>query len=348
MEFQDYYKVLGVAREASPADIKKAYRTLAMKWHPDRHKGKDREAAEDRFKHIGEAYEVLSDAEKRTKYDQLGANWQQAGAGTGAGFDPRQAGFRTMDPHEFEQAFGGSGFSDFFSTFFGEDMASRYGRRGRRHARFSTRGADVQATLELPVSTAFTGGERSFDLDTQHACETCGGTGMLEAEHICPACGGVGLVRGRRSVSLKIPKGIRSGQVMRLKGLGEAGVDGGEAGDLHLTIELANDTVYTIEGDDVEAALPLSPWEAALGGKVPVRTPDADVVLTVPAGTSSGVRLRIRGHGLFRKGGGRGNFYVRASIVVPSSLTDEQRHLMEQLAATGSVPITGGARGAGS
>jgi curved DNA-binding protein len=156
------------------------------------------------------------------------------------------------------------------------------------------------------------------------------------------------VVRGRRSVALKIPKGIRNGQVLRLKGLGEAGADGGEPGDLQLTIELANDAIYTMDGNDVEAALPLSPWEASLGAKVHVRTPDAEVVLTVPPATSSGTRLRIRGHGLYRKGGGRGDFYVRARIVVPPSLTAEQKRLMEQLAATGGEAVRGGARGAAS
>lgn len=347
MKFQDYYETLGVQRGATDEDVKKAYRKLAMKWHPDRHKGKAAKDAEKRFQAISEAYEVLSDPEKRKKYDRFGEHWQQ-----GEDFTPPpeagRGGWRTMSPEEFESVFGGRGFSDFFTTFFGDDMAGRFRGRGRGARRAARQqGADVRAILEVPVSFIHRGGERSFDLETEAPCRVCGGAGRIEDDHICPACGGLGRTRGRRTVTVKIPAGVRPGQVLRLRGLGEPGDDGVGPGDLHLTVALAGDEIFRIDGDDLLAELPLHPWEAALGARVPVATPSGEVTLTIPAGTRAGARLRLRGQGLPAAGGGHGDLLVETRIVLPPDLSARQTQLLQELAATRPEPPRGGARGGG-
>ncbi len=343
MRFQDYYQTLGVERSAAPEEIKKAYRKLAMKWHPDRHPEKEKPAAEEQFKRISEAYEVLSDPAKREKYDRLGAGWQE-----GQDFTPPPgaggAGWRHVSPEEFEAAFGGRGFSDFFASLFGEDALGRRARGPRRHARFRHQGADVRARIELPVAVSLSGGQREFDLSTLAACPSCGGTGSVDESHVCPACGGVGQVRGRRRVSVRIPKGVRSGQTLRLRGLGEAGEEGGGAGDLYLTVDFVSDDVYAVDGDDVVADVAIAPWEAALGGRVPVRTPDGDIVLTVPPLTPSGARLRVRGHGLLRQDGTRGDFHARLRIVLPDRLDARQTELLRALSEASPGSVRGGAR----
>jgi curved DNA-binding protein len=249
-----------------------------------------------------------------------------------------------MSPEEFEQIFGGRGFSDFFTTFFGDDLASQFGRRPRPAPRARQRGADVQATVEVPVALAVTGGKRSFEIEAQSTCSTCDGSGMWEEDHVCPACGGLGHRRTRRTVSVTIPRDVRDGQSIRLKGLGEPGGAGVPAGDMYLTIKLVSDGVFEPHGDDVHADLPVAPWEAALGAKVPLRTPIGEVVLTIPAGSATGARLRVRGHGLTKQDGTRGDFYARLLITLPRPLTPEQLELMQRLRDAEGPEVTGGAR----
>jgi curved DNA-binding protein CbpA len=238
VKFQDYYEALGVKRDASADEIKKAYRKLAMKWHPDRHPEKDRPAAEAQFKRISEAYEVLSDPDKRTKYDKFGEHWQH-----GQDFTP-PPGEKGMSREEFEQAFGGAGgFSDFFSNLFGEDMRRKTGG-SRRHARFHQRGADVHAELHLPASQAVHRGKSSLQIPADAPCARCGGVGFVD-DHVCVTCAGVGHVRVEKSIELTIPEGVRDGLVLRLKGLGEPG-DGAAAGDLILTLRLESDANYRV------------------------------------------------------------------------------------------------------
>ncbi|MHC5005595.1 MAG: DnaJ C-terminal domain-containing protein [Planctomycetota bacterium] len=318
MQVPDYYAVLGVKRDAKADEIKQAYRKLARKYHPDSYRGEDRAYAAEKFQRLSEAYEVLSE--------------RSPGAG------------RRMSPEEFERIFGGRGFSDFFTEFFGDEMAASVGRRPGPHGRFRFRGADVRATARIPLAMAVTGGSSGFEIDGTAACAACGGSGMIEGEHVCPACGGLGRRRSHRRVDVRIPAGIRNGQTLRLKRLGEPGAEGGEAGDLLLTVEIAGDGVYELDGDDVSADVPVAPWEAALGAKVPVRTPTKKVTLTIPPNTAAGTRLRLPGQGLPRADGSHGDFYARIVIAMPRTLEEAQRELLRQLRDTGAAPVGGGAR----
>lgn len=342
MEFQDYYAVLDVARDASPEDVKKAYRKLALKWHPDRHPEDARADAEAKFKRIAEAYEVLSDADKRQRYDRLGQNWRQ-----GDEFRPEGAQqATTMTPEEFERMFGGTGFSDFFKAAFADDLRRQYTAGARPHRRYRHRGADVRAELALPISAAIAGGRSRFDVPATKTCARCGGVGFV-GEHVCPVCVGVGRVHDRRTIDLAIPARVRDGMTMRLAGLGEAGEDGGEPGDLYLTIRLDSDDVYRIDGSDVESDLPVAPWEALFGAKVGVRTPDGPVTVTVAPGSRAGQRLRLRGKGFDDGRGGRGDFYAVLRLVLPE-LSDEQVERMRDVARAGSAVPRGGAREEGT
>jgi len=351
MKFQDYYEVLGVPRSASVDQIKKAYRKLALKWHPDRHKGADAAKAEETFKRVSEAYEVLSDPEKRKKYDRFGEHWKHGqeftpppGAGGGA---------RTMTPEEFEQLFGGGrrggagGFSDFFTSLFGDQFREEFRRGEQRHPRFRQRGADVRAELHLPLSDALRGGKSRFEIPVTVPCPRCGGVGFV-GEHVCPTCVGVGTLHDTKTVDLAIPKTLRDGVTLRLAGLGEPGDTPGQNGDLLLTLRLQSDDTYRLDGHDVQAELPLAPWEALAGGKVDVRTLDGLVTLTVPPGTRAGSKLRLRGRGLHDADGGRGDFYAVVRLVLPEPLTPRQRELLSEAARAGNGHVAGGAREAAS
>lgn len=330
MKFQDYYEILGVKRDATLEEIKKAYRKLAMKWHPDRHAPADRESAEAKFKQINEAKEVLTDPEKRAKYDRFGENWQH-----GQDFSPG-SGFRGATPEDFAQHFGG-GFSDFFSSIFGDDA------RRRTRAPQRTRGRDSQAELHLPISEAIGGGKREFTIGFEQRCDTCHGTGTLDGEHFCFACGGVGRTRGSKSVELRVPGDVRDGMVLRLKGMGEAG-NGGGNGDLYLTIRLQDDDKYRARGLDLFAEVPVAPWEAVDGAKVDLRTFDGTVTLSVPPGTQSGAKLRMRGLGLRHEDGQRGDLFAVVRYALPDKLSEAQKDLLRQAKAAGPSDVTGGAR----
>jgi len=344
MKFQDYYEVLGVPRTASDDDVRRAYRKLALKWHPDRHKAAGKAEAEARFKRISEAYEVLSDAGKRRKYDRFGEHWKQGQEFTPP---PGAGGARTVTPEEFARVFGGTGgFSDFFTGVFGEDFERELGRGARRHARHAERGADVRAELALGLSEALAGGRRSFEIAGSAPCPRCGGTGFV-GRHVCPSCVGVGSVEERRTVELSIPPAARDGQVLRLRGLGEPGDAGGEPGDLLLTLRLHGDETFRTAGHDVEADVPVAPWEALAGCRVDVRTPDGTVTLSVPPGTRAGARLRLRGRGLHDAHGGRGDFLAVVRLALPDELTPEQRELLLRAGtagAAGRTRVRGGAR----
>lgn len=341
MKFQDYYEVLGVPRGASGDEIKKVYRKLALKWHPDRHQGDEKSGAEEHFKRISEAYEVLSDAEKRAKYDRFGENWEH-----GQEFEP-SPGQRTMTREEFEAAFGGSGgFSDFFQEMFGGDVRRDFGGGPRSHPRYAHRGADVRAELSLPIGDAIRGGTRSFEVPTRTSCPSCGGTGSLD-RHVCPTCAGIGEVRERRTVELRIPENVRDGLKLRLAGLGEPG-SGGDRGDLLLVLRLADDEVYRRDGANLDARVPLAPWEAIRGARVDVRTGRGVVTVTVPPDTSAGERLRLRGQGLDDGRGGYGDCHVVIVLDLPGELTERQKELLVEAGSAGSGSVRGGAREEGS
>jgi curved DNA-binding protein len=324
VKFQDYYEVLGVPRAASEDEIRKAFRKQARKYHPDVNPGD--KSAEEKFKQINEANEVLSDPEKRKRYDQLGQNWK-----AGADFTPPPGweGMR-VEYGDFGDLFGSgrgpSGFSDFFESLFG-------GRRGARAGTgFRMRGQDIEAEIALPIEAAHRGTTRSLNLQGTETCPECAGTGR-KANKMCPTCRGAGLISRPKSLEVNIPAGVREGSVVRLAGQGDPGTDGGPPGDLFLHVRLQPHPLFRIQGDDIQIELPVAPWEAALGGRASVPTLDGPVEMTIPAGAQGGQRLRLRGQGLNRRGGGRGDEYVRLKIVIPPKLTDTEKDLFQKLAA---------------
>jgi curved DNA-binding protein len=325
VQFRDYYDVLGVARTATEDQIKSAYRKLARKYHPDVNPGD--KSAEEKFKEINEAYEVLSDADKRKKYDELGPNWK---AGQDFRPPPNWEG-ANVEFGDFGDFFGGgrgaSGFSDFFESLFG-------GRRGpRRGAGFAMRGQDVEAEIPLTLEEAHRGVKRTITLQVTETCPDCNGSGVKDAK-TCPTCRGAGAIRRPKSLEVTIPAGVREGSVIRLPGQGEPGSSVAPAGDLFLRVRLQPHRLFqTIGENDVQIELPVAPWEAALGAKIPVPTLDGPVEMKIPPGSQGGQRLRLRGQGLNRRGGGRGDEYVKIRIVIPPKLTPKEKELFEKLAA---------------
>lgn len=326
---KDYYEVLGVSRTASADEIKTAYRKLARKFHPDLNPGD--KAAEERFKELQEAYDTLSDAENRKLFDKYGENWRAVkqgggepppgweGARTASG--PASGGF-DFSGFDFGGTGGGAGFDIFEEIFSGGGG----GRRGRRRER----GEDVEAQLELSLEEAHRGGRHTLRMQTAEICPTCNGTGLV-SDKTCQTCGGAGQVLKPKSIEVNIPAGVRDGSTVRLAGQGGAGMNGTQPGDLYLRIRLRPHPVFLVRGDDLEIELPIAPWEAVLGTKVEVPTIDGKVDLTIPAGAQNGQRLRLRGQGLNKRGGGRGNEYVRLKIATPKDISDEERRLYEEL-----------------
>ena len=319
--FQDYYETLGVKRDATDKEIKAAYRKLARKWHPDLNSGKEKEASEEKFKQINEAYEVLSDPEKRSKYDRLGANWRG-----GQDFRPPP----DMDGFNFHSGGGGGDFSDFFEMLFGGG-GSPFGRGGRSCRRGPMRGKDVESEIELTLEDAYRGGEKSFQMSNREACPVCGGTGHNQ-DTFCNGCGGTGVKAGIKTLAVKIPSGMQDGSRIRLKGQGGEGMQGGPRGDLFLKVRLAAHPVYKLVGNDLETEITVRPEQAVLGDKVNVSTMDGQVTMKVPAAARSGMRLRLRGKGWPVKDG-RGDHYIKIKIDIPEQLSEAEEELYRQLAS---------------
>lgn len=307
-EFKDYYATLGIARDASADDIKKAFRKLARLYHPDT--AADKKTAEAKFKEINEANEVLSDPDKRKKYDTLGAGWQDAG-----NFQPtpQQAGGNEQEFH-----FGGTGFSDFFEQYFSggsrygfpqgfeEDIPSGAAKKGR-----ARRGHDIEGDILVTLEEAMHGTQRPISLQTVNRQ-----TGAAQTH----------------SFEVRIPPGATDGRRIRVPGQGEPGHNGGEAGDLYLRVRHAAHPQFTAEEADVHHDLELAPWEAVLGAEVIVPTLDGSIKLRVPAGSENGQSLRVRGRGLPKgKSAERGDFFVKLQIVLPDKINDAERTLWEQL-----------------
>jgi len=302
MEFKDYYEVMGVKRDASQGEIKRAYRKLARKYHPDVSKETD---AEDRFKEVGEAYEVLKDTEKRAAYDQLGANWK-----TGQDFNPPpdwDAGFE-FSGSNFQDA-DAAAYSDFFSSLFGQGFQPQ--GRGRAQGGFHARGDDHHAKVFINLEDAYQGTTRGITLRT-------------------PEVDSSGHVTTReRTLKVKIPKGVRQGQQILLSGQGSPGIGNGKAGDLYLEIGFNPHSMYRVEGRDLSIDLPVTPWEAALGASVNIPTPDGTVNLKIPAGSSSGRKLRLKGRGI--PGKPAGDLYVITQITVPAADSDNAKALYRKM-----------------
>lgn len=307
MDVKDYYKILGVEKTATSEQLKKAYRKLAVKYHPD--KNPDNKAAEDKFKEINEAYEVLGDEEKRKKYDQFGENykyyeqhggraedydWSQFGGGGGQGRRYSYEGGNAED------MFGGEGnFSDFFEQLFG----SRFSGGGRRQQQQGPgRGRDVQATMQVSLEDAYTGATRQVE------------------------------VNGSR-LNIKLKPGLYEGQVIRLKGKGSPGRKGGDNGDLLISIQLAPHPQYELKGKDVYTDLALPLYTAVLGGKLTVPTPGASLSMNIPAGTDSGKVFRLKGKGMpaYDNSGAAGDLYIKAIIHIPANLSEKEKELFQQL-----------------
>ena len=331
VQYRDYYKLLGIKREASQAEIRKAYRKLARKYHPD--VNPNNKQAEEKFKDIQEAYAVLSDEEKRRMYDQLGSNWRP-----GADFTPPPGwggqGPEFRDAGDLSDLFGGSGsasFSDFFQSIFGGfGMGDPGGQQTGRG--FTPQGTDVEAVIELNLEEIHSGVQRRVTLHSVRTCPECRGRGS-KRRRPCERCGGTGQVRKPRKMQVNIGPGARAGSVLRLKGKGEKLSAQGPAGDLYLRIRVRPHPLFTVIGkDSVQVEVQITPWEAVLGGSIRVPTLEKSVEMSIPPGTQTGAKLRLRGQGLNKRNGGRGDQYVILKVVVPTKLTAEERDLMKKLA----------------
>jgi len=329
---KDYYRVLGVKRDASEDQIKQAYRKLARKFHPDLNPGD--KTAEEQFKQLQEAYEVLSAAENRKLYDQYGENWRAVKAGAGAPPPGWEGAGRSTQGARADSGgfdFGDFDFSNFRTGTQGFDIFEEmFGGAGRGQSRRTGRGADVEAELQLSLEEAHRGGRRTLQMQVAEVCPTCNGTGLKDGK-TCETCRGAGQVLKPKTIEVNIPAAARDGSTIRLAGQGGAGSNGSEPGDLYLHIRLQPHPLFTVKGDDLEVTLPIAPWEAVLGAKVEAPTIEGKVELTIPSGAKNGQRLRLRGQGLNKRKGGRGDEYVRLKIEVPKEVTDEERRLYEEL-----------------
>ncbi len=312
VEFKDYYAVLGVPRNADAAEIKQAFRKLARQFHPD--VAKEPKTAEAKFKEINEAHEVLSDPEKRRKYDELGMDWQAGDSRpTGAPPRPRPRG----SPGGPEVHFGGTGFSDFFEQFFGGGREGGFERSARpsawngEHEDVARRGSDIEGDILVTLDEAMQGSVRSISLQRVDP-----ETGESESE----------------SFKVRIPPGAQEGRRIRVPGKGSAGSGGAPDGDIYLRVRLAAHPDFTVRGADLYHEVGLAPWEAVLGAQISVPTLTGSVKVRIPAGTTHGRQLRIRGHGLPRPPGtARGDLYVVADIQLPAEVTAEEKDLWEKL-----------------
>lgn len=323
VEFKDYYQTLGVTRTAGDDEIRKAFRKLARQYHPD--VAKNKAVAEEKFKEINEAYEVLGDPEKRRKYDALGSNWNRAG-----GFAPPPGG-RTAGaagshgPGEhFEFRFGGTGFSDFFEQFFGsrgsrfngfpeftEETTSNREEPFRSGRSFAQRGEDIEGDILVTLDEVLHGSVRTVSLQRT---EPRGGENQT------------------RTFRVKVPPGVQEGQLIRVSGQGGMGQAGGKAGDLYLRIKFAKHPDFRVRGADLYYDLELAPWEAVVGANISMPTLECSVSLKIRPGTTAGQQLRLRGKGLPTKDGNRGDLFAVISIQVPTEANVEEQALWEQLA----------------
>lgn len=305
MEYKDYYQIMGLPREASQDEIKRAYRKLARKYHPDVSKEADAEA---KFKELGEAYEVLKDPEKRVAYNQLGANWKSGQEfrpppNWDEGFEFKGGGFTGGDAGDF---------SDFFEQLFGR-AGFQSASTGRQHGEH-LRGQDSHAKIHIDLEDSYRGTTRNISLSTPEMNTQ----GQLQVKH--------------RNLNVKIPKGIKPGQHIKLAGQGNPGLGSGQAGDLFLEIAFNNNPIYRVSESDVYLDLPVTPWEAALGAKIKVPTPEGAVDLKIPPNSRQGGKLRLAGRGLPAKT--PGDFYVVLQIVLPPANTEQAKELYQKMQQT--------------
>ena len=302
MDYKDYYKILGVTKKASQAEIKKAYRKLAMKYHPDKNEGNVK--AEDKFKEISEAYEVIGNAENRSKYDQLGSNWkhyEKNGAYANQGYGHGQyGGYHNQGGQnpDMDDMFSGGSFSDFFKTFFGGSFGG--GSQSRRSQ--AVKGGDYKTTLDLTLLEAFQGSERTLNIDG-------------------------------KQIKLKIAKGVKDGQKLRVKGKGASGSTGGVSGDLYIKINILPDPRFERKDNDLFTTIETDLYTAVLGGKLTVETLKGQVNIGIPPGTQSGKTFRLKNMGMpdYKHALVNGDLLVKVQVNIPASLQPEERKLFEKL-----------------
>jgi curved DNA-binding protein len=305
VQFKDYYEILGVPRTASRDDIRKAFRALARKHHPDMVKPREKAQAEAKFKEINEAYEVLNDPEKRRRYDELGADWQGGAAQPPPGWGAGPQGAPGGDFH-----FGGTGFSDFFEAFFGGGgrQGGGFQEKFRGAGQRAARGSDIEADVMVTLEEAMNGSSRQISFRRSQNAKV-------------------------ETYNVRVPTGVREGQRIRLAGQGNPGPGGGPAGDLFLNVRFAQHPEFDVEGADLVHEVELAPWKCVLGSEVSVPTLEGHANLRVPPGTQDRQRFRLKQRGLAKPDGTRGDLYVAVTIVLPKTVTPQQRELWKQLAA---------------
>lgn len=354
MSKRDYYEILGVSKTADDAEIKRAYRALAVQYHPDKNPGDH--TAEDKFKECAEAYSVLSDAQKRASYDRFGHQGVGAGAG---GFD--------------------GGFTDFGDIFDMFGFGDMFGGRQQQRRTTVQRGSDLRYDLEIALEDAAVGKDETLRIPRLETCDECTGTGAEKGttaetcvtcsgsgqtrysqgffsvmrtcgncggqgkiiKSPCKTCRGAGRVEKQKTIEIKIPAGVDTGSRLRVNGEGEAGVGGGPSGDLYVVLHIKEHAHFERQGENLYSAVPVTFAQAALGAEITVKTLDGEEELKIPAGTQTGTVFRVKGHGMPNLGGrGKGDLFVAVTLVTPKSLTKEQRKLLEQLAEIEDADFT--------
>lgn len=318
---RDYYQILGISRTASADEIKKAYRRLARQVHPDLHSGAKKAEMEKKFKELNEAHEVLSDPGKKQKYDQYGAEWEQAEAFERA---RQQAGARGYSGREAGSAFGDESFSDIFENLFGGR-----GRSGTPRG-FASQGEDLETEAELTLREVLTGTTKRVSLTEPVTCAACQGRRMIRGRP-CQACLGSGTRLDQTTLEVRIPAGVQDGTRVRVAGKGRPGLNGGKRGDLYLRVTIRPDQVFRQQGSDLHVILPVWPWEAALGAEVMAPTLGEPVLVKIPPGSRAESKLRLKGKGLPTASGNHGDLFLILQITMPASLTDEERKVYEAL-----------------
>ncbi len=320
---RDYYQVLGLARTATTDEIKKAFRRLARHYHPDLHSsGTKKTEMEKKFKELNEAHEVLSDPDKRKKYDRYGPHWEQAEAFEHA---QHRGGGREFQWKQSGGGFGGDPFTDIFEKMFGGRAGS--GASGG----FATQGEDLETEVELSLREVLSGLTKRVSLMEPVPCPACRGSGAQRGRP-CQICLGSGTRVEPKTIEVRIPAGVLDGTRVRVAGKGRPGTKGGRRGDLYLQVTITPDKVFHRQGSDLHATLPVWPWEAALGAEVMAPTLADPVRVKIPAGSRADSKLRLRNKGLPTASGSHGDLFLTLQIVMPSSLSDEEQKLYEQLA----------------
>jgi DnaJ-class molecular chaperone len=332
VKFKDYYEVLGIKRNATEDEIRQAFRRLARQYHPDLNPTD--KTAEEKFKELNEANEVLSDPEKRKKYDLLGANWKN-----GADFTPPadwqrtqtryNTDFRevfTTDSAKNDEGFGFGGFSEFFETIFGGGRASTQSHQppppsGQRSKSTKPRSVhDSEIEISISLEEAHRGGRQKIAIQ--------------QKARTCPACRGAGQVLTQKTVEVNIPLGARDGAIIKAAGQGHRINGSNQRGDLYIKIRLKPHKVFSVSGDDLNAEIPITPWEALFGASIEIPTLEGKAEIKIQQGSQGGQRMRLREYGLSKRGGGRGDYFIKLKIVVPPNPTEKEKELFQQLAET--------------